>query len=224
MGIDRKYGTEAEDIEQYLTDDVDGVFHLAAQTSVFNTDVHQIERDNIRTFITVCDACARKGKKLVYASSSTADPANMTSMYGMSKHFNEMYACVYNKRATGVRLHNVYGPDQRKGTLLWILQQGGTVRLYNNGENIRCFTYIDDAVDGLLYAFGSSEPLVNVAYPTPISTLDFARLAQQYLDFNIEIVPGPKKFDNSAQSVNKTFFCVSLSYTAPADGLRKIFG
>ncbi len=33
------------------------MFHLAAQTSVFNTDKPQIVRDNIETFISVCDAC-----------------------------------------------------------------------------------------------------------------------------------------------------------------------
>ena len=120
VSIDRKSGREADSIDDELSNgDVSCVYHLAAQTSVFNGDKQQIMHDNIGTFVTVCDSCRRHGTKLVYASSSTANPVNTTSMYGISKHFDEEYARCYYPRATGVRLHNVYGPRPRQGTLLW---------------------------------------------------------------------------------------------------------
>ena len=90
-------------------------------------------------------------------------------MYGISKYFNEQYASFYCKDATGVRLHNVYGSLPRKRTLLWFLLNRGKVKLYNYGRNIRCFTYIDDAVQGLIYAYGSHKRLVNVANMQPIT-------------------------------------------------------
>ena len=82
IGIDRKNGDEASDIGKFLvTDDrpVAGVFHLAAQTSVFNPEIEQIRKDNIDTFITVCNQCSYAGIRLVYASSSTAAPGNTAS-------------------------------------------------------------------------------------------------------------------------------------------------
>lgn len=57
IGIHRKNGQEATDIAKYMPDDIDAVFHLAAQTFVFNTDLIQIRKDNIDVFMAVVDAC-----------------------------------------------------------------------------------------------------------------------------------------------------------------------
>ena len=122
IGIDRKNGTEASNVHELLKKgDIDCVFHLAAQTSVFNENLEQIRKDNIDTFMSVANACNLYRVKLVYASSSTANPVNTTSMYGISKHFDEQYASVYCKTATGCRLHNVYSPNPRERPLLWFL-------------------------------------------------------------------------------------------------------
>ena len=100
--IDRKTGIEAGD---YFTgidlSEIDCVFHLAAQTSVFNINKSDIIHDNIEVFKIVSDACARYNTKLVYASSSTAGDGNTTSLYGISKRFDEEFARCYNPSATG---------------------------------------------------------------------------------------------------------------------------
>ena len=222
--IDRMTGQEASTISEYLKDgDVACVFHLAAQTSVFNDDLAQIRKDNIDTFMIVADECERYHVKLVYASSSTANPCNTTSRYGISKHFDEQYASIYCKNATGVRLHNVYGPNPRNRTLLWYLLNRDKVELYNYGQNIRCFTYIDDIIEGLIYAVGCNKPLINVANVQPVTIMYFANLVKYYKTIDIELVGEKREFDNLEQQVNQGIYLVPLSYTSVDEGIRKIF-
>lgn len=222
--IDRMTGQEASAISEYLKDgDVACVFHLAAQTSVFNDDLAQIRKDNIDTFMIVADECERYHVKLVYASSSTANLCNTTSMYGISKHFDEQYASIYCKNATGVRLHNVYGPNPRNRTLLWYLLNRDKVELYNYGQNIRCFTYIDDVIEGLIYAVGCNKPLINVANVQPVTIMYFANLVKYYKNVDIELVGEKREFDNLEQQVNQGIYLVPLSYTSVDEGIRKIF-
>lgn len=224
IGIDRKIGKDAAGVCEILkSGDIDCVFHLAAQTSVFNGNITQIRKDNIDTFIKVADGCNRYHVKLVYASSSAAHPCNTTSMYGISKHFNEQYASAYCKDATGVRLHNVYGPDPRKRTLLWFLLNREKVELYNYGQNIRCFTYIDDAVEGLIYAFGSHKQLINVANIHPITVKDFAGIVNLYKSIDIELVGSNREWDNFEQVVDSNIFLVPLPYTSVENGIKQIF-
>lgn len=240
IGIDRKNGQEAADIAKYMPDDLDAVFHLAAQTSVFNEDLIQIRKDNIDTFMAVVDACAKhpKSPKLVYASSSTANPPNTTSMYGITKHFAEVYARIYLPSATGARLHNVYGPNQRQGTLLWCLLNQDHVTIYNVGSNKRHFTYIDDVVEGLIYAYGCSKPLINIANPEETSVADFAYSLQKALEdarllcvldetvgpdtATCHFVPDVRDKDRYEQVIDTRLPGVPLDYTSLHDGLAKV--
>lgn len=224
VSVDRRNGTEAG--EYFASDDltnIDCVYHLAAQTSVFNANKSDIIHDNIETFKAVCDACARHGTKLVYASSSTAADGNTTSLYGISKRFNEEYARCYNPTATGVRFHNVYGPDPRQGTLLWCLLTQERVKLYNMGRNIRHFTYIDDILESLIFAYGSSFKLINAANPEETTTLQLAKEVQRYKPLDIELVAEERRFDRAEQSVNVAVYTVPLQYTPVAEGIRLIF-
>lgn len=222
--IDRKTGRDAKNIGQYLKScDIDCVFHLAAQTSVFNDDIQQIKYDNIDVFISVVGACNEYGVKLVYASSSTANRCNTTSMYGISKYFDEQYASVYANNATGVRLHNVYGPNPRQGTLLWYLMNKDKVSLSRGGQNIRCFTFIRDAVEGLIYAHGINNKLVNLVNNEPMTIYEFAKIVKRYHSFEIEVVSDYHKFDNLEQKVDTSLFTLPLPYTSVADGIKSIF-
>lgn len=224
VSVDRRNGTEAG--EYFASADltnIDCVYHLAAQTSVFNANKSDIIHDNIETFKAVCDACARHGTKLVYASSSTAADGNTTSLYGISKRFNEEYARCYNPTATGVRFHNVYGPDPRQGTLLWYLLNQERVKLYNMGRNIRHFTYIDDILESLIFAYGSSFKLINAANPEETTTLQLAKEVQRYKPLDIELVAEERRFDRAEQSVNVAVYTVPLQYTPVAEGIRLIF-
>ncbi len=220
--IDRCLGIEALRIGEFL-DGVDAVFHLAAQTSVFNENLQQIEHDNISTFIEVVEQCNRHGIPLVYASSSTANGCNTTSMYGLSKRFDEEFASIYAKNATGVRLHNVYGPNQRPGTLLHYLMTRENVTLFNNGENIRCFTYIDDAVDGLISALEYEGKLVNVVNYEPVRIEDFSKEVAKYNGVELILLPEKRKHDNVMQDVDRNMFTIPLRYKNYREGIKQVF-
>lgn len=237
IGIDRKNGQEASDIAQFMPDDLDAVFHLAAQTSVINTDLIQIRKDNIDTFMAVIDACAKHPNKpkLVYASSSTANPPNTTSLYGITKHFAEVYARIYLPSATGARLYNVYGPNPRQGTLLWCLINQDLVTIYNDGRNVRHFTYIDDVVEGLIYAYGCNLPLINIANPEETSVREYAvalgeAVAAESNKYFIEpkiytecqFVPEIRDKDRYEQAIDDRLPAEPMNYTTVRDGLAKV--
>lgn len=222
--IDRSKGIEAGDFFTSADlSDIDCVYHLAAQTSVFNRNRSDIIHDNIEVFKIVCDACERFGVKLVYASSSTAEETNTTSLYGISKRFCEEYARCYYPKATGIRFHNVYGPNPRQGTLLWYLLNHERVKLYNMGRNVRHFTYIDDIVESLIFAFGCNKPLINAANPEETTTLHLAEIVGRYKPLEIELVAEIRNFDRERQSLNKSIYTVPLQYTSVSEGIRRMF-
>jgi UDP-glucuronate 4-epimerase len=221
--IDTKTGGDAVRIEPLLAQgDIDAVFHLAAETSVFNDRLDDIERENIHAFMAVATACHRHGVKLVYASSSTANACNTTSMYGMSKRFNEQFAKAYCPSATGVRLHNVYGREPRQGTLLYNLLHGPCT-IYNGGRNVRHFTYIGDAAEALIYAYGSNRQLVNVRNPTSNTVREFCDEVAKYRDLNLDYTDELRPLDNFAQSVDEGIYCVPLHYRDIGHGLALTF-
>lgn len=222
--IDRHLGIEAIGIGNYLDKDVIAVFHLAAQTSVFNDDITQIIGDNIVVFAEVVKQCNEHGVKLVYASSSTAFDQNTTSLYGLSKSFDEDFARLYARNATGVRLHNVYGPEQRPGTLLHALTTQKEVTLFNNGENIRCFTHVDDAVEGLIAAYGYNNRLINVVNYEPTRIADFANEVAKYNGVKIILSPEIRERDHVQQTVDRNLLTVPLTYRNYKVGIKEVFG
>ena len=221
--IDTKTGGDAVRIEPLLAQgDIDAVFHLAAETSVFNDRLDDIERENIHAFMAVATACHRHGVQLVHASRSTAHAGNPTSMSGMSKRFNEQFAKAYCPSATGVRLHNVYGREPRQGTLLYNLLHGPCT-IYNGGRNVRHFTYIGDAAEALIYAYGCNRQLVNVRNPKSNTVREFCDEVAKYRDLNLDYTDELRPLDNFAQSVDEGIYCVPLHYRDIGQGLALTF-
>lgn len=201
--VDRKIGIEVNDIESIINNHhIDVVYHLAAQTSVFNKDINQIIKDNILAFVTVANACQKHNIKLVYASSSTANPLNTTSLYGLSKKFNEDFAQIYCPTATGVRLHNVYNETTpREGTLMWHINNDDVITLYNNGENKRYFTEVKYAVNGLIYASSLNNKLVNCYNPDLITIKNFTELHNKH-NKKIILLNETRELDKEIQYIN----------------------
>lgn len=151
----------------------DYVVHLAAQAGVrYSLTNPQAYVDaNITGTLNMLEACrAFAVKHLVYASSSSVYGQNTlmpfsvhhnvdhpVSLYAASKKANELmshtYSHLYGIPTTGLRFFTVYGPWGRPDMALFIFTRailaGQPIEVYNQGEMMRDFTYIDDIVEGL---------------------------------------------------------------------------
>lgn len=159
--------------ELFKKDKFDVVVNLAAQAgvrySITNPDVYL--QSNIIGFYNILEACrSYKIKHLVFASSSsvygwnekmpfsTSDNVDHPiSLYAASKKSNELlahsYSALYNIPTTGLRFFTVYGPWGRPDMALFLFTkniiEGKSIDVYNNGNMMRDFTYIDDIVEGI---------------------------------------------------------------------------
>ena len=163
--------------EQYR---FDIVVNLAGQAgvrySIDHPDVY-IE-GNLIGFYNILEACrhsyddGNKGvEHLIYASSSSvygsskAIPFSLddradepVSLYAATKRSDELLAYAYSKLyeipATGLRFFTVYGPAGRPDMFYYSATQklaaGGTIRIFNYGNMVRDFTYIDDIIEGII--------------------------------------------------------------------------
>lgn len=152
----------------------DRVIHLAAQAGVrYSIDNPMAYADsNLVGFLTILEGCRQtKVKHLVYASSSSVYGLNNKtpfstqdsvdhpiSLYAASKKSNELmahtYSHLYGVPTTGLRFFTVYGPWGRPDMALFKftkkIVEGEIIDVYNNGDMLRDFTYIDDIVEGVL--------------------------------------------------------------------------
>jgi UDP-glucuronate 4-epimerase len=147
------------------------VLNLAAQAGVrysIKKPKTYLE-NNIDGFLNILDLSVKYSiKHLVYASSSSVYGLNNNfplstnniadhplAMYAVSKRTNELmahaYSYLYNLPTTGLRYFTVYGPWGRPDMALFKFVKLGlqkkTIPLFNYGNHIRDFTYIDDAVE-----------------------------------------------------------------------------
>jgi UDP-glucuronate 4-epimerase len=152
----------------------DRVCNLAAQAGVRYSLVNPraYVESNVCGFLNVLEACRSAGTPhIVYASSSSVygldavppssphDRADHPlSMYAATKRANELmahtYSHLYGLPTTGLRFFTVYGPWGRPDMAYFKFAQailaGQPIDVYNNGDMLRDFTYIDDVVEGIL--------------------------------------------------------------------------
>ena len=150
------------------------VIHLAAQAGVRHSlvDPYAYADANFEGFLNILEGCRHNGcRHLVYASSSSVYGANTRlpfrtsdnvdhplSLYGASKKANELmahsYAHLFKLPATGLRFFTVYGPWGRPDMAMWLftaaIRAGKPIKLFNQGNMRRDFTYIDDVVQAVV--------------------------------------------------------------------------
>jgi UDP-glucuronate 4-epimerase len=158
----------------FAEEQFDRVVHLAAQAGVRYSleNPHAYTNSNITGFLNVLEGCRhKKVEHLVYASSSSVYGANKTipfsihdnvdhplSLYAASKKANELMAHTYSNLfqlpTTGLRFFTVYGPWGRPDMALFLftkaMLEGKPIDVFNRGEMIRDFTYVDDIVEGVV--------------------------------------------------------------------------
>lgn len=203
----------------------DIVVNLAAQAgvrySITNPDSYM--ESNITGFYNILEACrhsydgGNQGvKHLVYASSSSVYGANgkipystddkvdsPVSLYAATKKCDELLAHAYSKLydipCTGLRFFTVYGPAGRPDMAYFgftdRLLAGKSIKIYNYGNCLRDFTFIDDIVEGVRLVMASAPErstgadglpvppyrLYNIGNGKPVNLLDFVTVLQEEL-------------------------------------------
>ena len=149
------------------------VCNLAAQAGVrYSIENPKAYIDsNISGFLNILEGCRNyKVKHLVYASSSSVYGQNKKvpfettdnvdhpiSLYAATKKSNELmahtYGHLYGFKTTGLRFFTVYGPWGRPDMAYYLfteaISKDQPIKVFNNGEMERDFTYIDDIVNGV---------------------------------------------------------------------------
>jgi UDP-glucuronate 4-epimerase len=150
------------------------VINLAAQAGVRYSlsNPHSYVTSNLVGFVNILEACRHYSvDHLIYASSSSVYGANVTtpfstkdsvdhpvSLYAATKKANELMAHTYSHLfqlpTTGLRFFTVYGPWGRPDMAYYsftkdIIEEN-PIKVFNNGDMRRDFTYIDDIVEGIV--------------------------------------------------------------------------
>ena len=149
------------------------VVHMAAQPGVrYSIDNPYAYLDsNLTAFLNVLEGCRHHGAEhLVFASSSSvygdstdvpyredARTDRPISLYAATKLSNESmahsYSHLYGFRTTGLRFFTVYGPWGRPDMAVYLftraLYEGRAIRLFNEGDTWRDYTFIDDVAEGV---------------------------------------------------------------------------
>jgi UDP-glucuronate 4-epimerase len=151
----------------------DVVCNLAAQAGVrYSIENPETYIDsNIVGFLNILECCRHNEiKHLLYASSSSVYGENKKvpfsttdnvdypiSLYAATKKSNELmahtYSHLYNIPTTGLRFFTVYGPWGRPDMAIYLfadaISKNKAIKVFNNGNMRRDFTYIDDIVSGI---------------------------------------------------------------------------
>jgi UDP-glucuronate 4-epimerase len=208
----------------------DAVCNLAAQAGVRYslTNPNAYMDSNIIGFMNILEACRHYNvKNLSYASSSSVYGLNEElpfstnhnvdhpiSLYAASKKSNELMAHTYSHLfgicTTGLRFFTVYGPWGRPDMALFLFTKAAleekAINVFNNGEMLRDFTYIDDIVEGIIRVIDnpakkdekwngktgqvstSSAPykVYNIGNNNPVKLMDFIEAIENKLGKKIE--------------------------------------
>lgn len=238
----------------------DIVVNLAAQAgvrySIENPDAYI--QSNIIGFYNILEACRHNSvEHLVYASSSSVYGGNKkvpfstddrvdnpVSLYAATKKSNELFAHCYSKLynipSTGLRFFTVYGPAGRPDMAYFSftnkLLKGETIKIYNYGNCMRDFTYVDDIVEGIVRVMaGAPERRIgddglpippykvyNIGGGQPENLLDFVNILQEEL-VRAGVLSMDYDFDNHKRLVPMQAGDVPITY-ADSSALERDFG
>ena len=210
LAIDNKMAVDALfELEKF-----DVVLNLAAQAGVRYSITHPYTymQSNLVGFLNILEACRNNNvPKLVFASSSSVYGLNEkvpyneedkvdspVSLYAASKKSNELMAHCYSKlygfQTIGLRYFTVYGPwgrpDMSPMLFANALKEDKPIKVFNNGDMIRDFTYIDDIAEGTIRAIdhtldkaqcehGVPYKIYNIGCSHPVKLMDFISEMEQ---------------------------------------------
>ena len=182
------------------------IVHLAAQPGVRISikKPHNTLKQNLIPFINILEiARIKKVKKFLFASSSSIygdtktypfvekDTQNVpVSVYGATKLSNEIIASSYSKnfnmKTIGLRFFTVYGPygrpDMAYYSFLDDLKKNKKIKVFNKGNMLRDFTYIDDVVTGITslinFNMKKNHDVINIGKGKPDQLMKLIKLIE----------------------------------------------
>ena len=197
---------------------------MAVRYSLTNPEAY-IE-SNLIGFMNIIESCRKTNvNNFIYASSSSVYGGNTklpfreknpvdhpVSLYAATKRSNELiahsYSHLYNIPSIGLRFFTVYGPWGRPDMAPMIFTksifEGVPIRIFNNGDMMRDFTYIDDVVEIIIKLinkpalgnkkFNTNEPepstswaphrIFNIGNQEPIRLMDFVESLEKEIGIN----------------------------------------
>lgn len=214
----------------FANEGFDKVVNLAAQAGVRYSieNPYAYVESNVDGFLNVLEGCRHNGvKHLVYASSSSVyglngkvpfsekdSIAHPVSLYAATKKSNELmahtYSHLYGIPSTGLRFFTVYGPWGRPDMSPFLfadaILHGRAIKVFNNGDMLRDFTYIDDIAEGVLRVMdhipvGNSDwcaeapdpsastapyKIYNIGNSQPIKLMDFIQAIEEAIGRSAE--------------------------------------
>jgi UDP-glucuronate 4-epimerase len=229
----------------------DIVVNLAAQAGVR----YSLEKpdsyiqSNIIGFLNILEGCRHYPvKHLIYASSSSVYGNNAkvpfseddktdtpVSLYAATKKSNELmayaYSHLYGIPATGLRFFTVYGPYGRPDMAPMLFTnaiiKGEPIKVFNNGNLSRDFTYIDDIIEGVCRVMakttGQTPPhaVYNIGCSKPVQLMDFIQTLEDAIGKKAEMVMQAMQQGDVYQTYADTTALESHCGYVPETGLRE---
>jgi UDP-glucuronate 4-epimerase len=219
----------------FATERFDKVINLAAQAGVRYSleNPYAYIQSNINGFLHILEGCRHHDvKHLVYASSSSVyglsgkvpfseqdGAAHPVSLYAATKKANELmahsYSQLYGIPTTRLRFFTVYGPWGRPDMSPFLFTDAifhnRPIKVFNNGDMLRDFTYIDDVVEGIIRVLDQ--------IPTGDETWDFitldpSRSTAPYRVYNIGN-SSPIRLMDFIQTIEETIGCEAVKHFLP---------
>ena len=247
------------------------VINLAAQAGVRYSLKNPTEyiNSNVLGFLNFLE-CSRKYKvnNLIYASSSSVYGGNTkipfsekdnvdhpVSLYAATKKSNELmahtYSHLYKIPCTGLRFFTVYGPWGRPDMSPMIFTKAITskksLKIFNNGEMFRDFTYIDDVVEIMMRLldkpamanpnFSTDDPeahsswaphkIFNIGNSKPVHLMDFIKSLEKEIGIEankvfLDMQPGDVKFTAADTSLIENYVDFKPN-TSISNGIKKFY-
>lgn len=250
--------TDREGIDRlFRTEGFTHVLNLAGQAGVRYSieNPYSYVQSNVVGFLNILEGCRHHGlPRLVYASSSSVygmDPHvpfketdrtdSPVSLYAATKKSEEAmsyaYSKLYHLQTVGLRFFTVYGPwgrpDMAPYKFMKAIDNDEEIQVFNHGNMLRDFTYIDDIAEGVRLVLHSDNDeeipyrIYNIGNSEPVRLLDFIK--------TIEAVTGHKArmrmLDMQPGDVVRTYADTSLLQhdfgykpsTTIADGISNLY-
>ena len=250
--------TDREGIDRlFRTEGFTHVLNLGGQAGVRYSieNPYSYVQSNVVGFLNILEGCRHHGlPRLVYASSSSVygmDPHvpfketdrtdSPVSLYAATKKSEEAmsyaYSKLYHLQTVGLRFFTVYGPwgrpDMAPYKFMKAIDNDEEIQVFNHGNMLRDFTYIDDIAEGVRLVLHSDNDeeipyrIYNIGNSEPVRLLDFIKTIENVTGHKARM----KMFDMQPGDVVRTYADTSLLQhdfgykpsTTIADGISNLY-